>query len=101
MVLVLYIMLKKKTGNIYDAKIIDCDDDEEKLNKMMTQNVESIMSLKHQTIINIIGYSKLDFSDENNIVVIMNHAKNGSLADLIKLFQEKMIFHNIQIQIAK
>lgn len=43
-----------------------------------------MMCTNHPTIIKFIGYSKLDFLEENNVTVIMQLAPNGSLSSVIK-----------------
>ena len=83
-----YQIQEKKTGELYAAKIVDCDDDIEKCNEMVNREVSILMYTKHPTIIKFIGYSKLDFHDENNVTIIMELAKNGSLREILRQFQQ-------------
>ena len=76
-----YQIQDKKTGENYAAKIIDCDDDGDKCNEMVNREVNIMLHTKHPTIIKFIGYSKVDFQGENNVTIIMELAKNGSLRD--------------------
>ena len=85
---VVYKVEEKETGELFAAKIIDCDDDEEMCNQMIKREISIMMYARHPTIIKFIGYSKLDFHEENNITIIMELAKNGSLKNVIKKIQE-------------
>ena len=75
------------TGKIYAAKVIDCGDDENECNRVMDREVGIMICTKHPTINKIIGYSTLDFQEENNVTIIMEYAKNGSLLDVINNIQ--------------
>lgn len=81
---IVYQVEEKKTGKFYAAKVIDCNDDEEQCTKMIDREVGIMLSCQHPTIIKCIGYSKEDFSGENNVTIIMELAQNGSLSELIK-----------------
>ena len=83
-----YKIEEKTSSNIYSAKIIDCSDDEEKVTKIINQEIIPMMSRNHPTLIKFIGYSKIDFQEENNVTLIMEYAKNGSLANVIDSFQK-------------
>lgn len=85
---IVYQVEEKETGIIYAAKIIDCGDDEQACNTIIEREVGIMTLAKHPTIVKFIGYSKLDFHDENNVVIIMELAKNGSLSNVIKSIQE-------------
>ena len=73
-----------KTKKIFAAKIIDCGDDESECNKLIDREVSTMMHIEHPTIIKFIGYSSVDFKDDNNVVIFMELAPNGSLSDVIK-----------------
>ena len=79
---------ENKKYKIYAAKILDCGDDEEQCNKLIEREVGIMMCVNHPTIIKFIGYSKLDFHNENNLTIIMELAKNGSLSDVLKSIQQ-------------
>ena len=79
-----YSIEDKKTHVNYAAKIIDCGDDEEQCNKIIDREIRIMIYCRHPTIIKFIGYSKIDFHHENNVTIIMELAKNGSLEDVLK-----------------
>ena len=80
----IYQIQEKKTGELFEAKVINCQDDEDKCNEMANREVSRLMNTKHPTIIKFIGYSKLDFYNENNVAIIMVLAKNGSLREVLR-----------------
>ena len=55
---------------------------------MINREVNIMMYTKHPTIIKFIGYSKIYFHDENNIAIIMELAKNGSLREVLRQIQQ-------------
>lgn len=81
---IVYHVTHKKTGKMYVAKKINCGDDPEQCEKLIDREVLIMMSISHPTLAKLIGYSKVDFQEENNIVLIMELATNGSLLDVIK-----------------
>ena len=85
---VVYKVEEKKTGENYAAKVIDCNDDEEKCESIINREVSIMLLAKHPTIIKFIGYSKVDFHDEKNVTIIMELAQNGSLRDVLTKIQE-------------
>ena len=68
----IYEVTEKKTGKLYAAKIIDCNDDEDQCKKMVNRELSVMLSTNHPTIIKLVGYSLIDFHDEHNITIIMN-----------------------------
>ena len=54
---------------------------------MAEREVKIMMNCQHPTIVKFIGYSILDFNEENNLTIIMELAKNGSLENIIKNIQ--------------
>lgn len=81
---VIYKVEEKNTGKLFAAKVIDCDDEEEKCNEIVKREINIMMYVNHRTIIKLIGYSKLDFQNESNVTIIMELAKNGSVKDILK-----------------
>lgn len=75
---------KKKTGILYAAKKIDCNDDLEQCKEIIKREVSILAFVNHQTFIKFIG---IDFFEENNITIIMQYAKNGSLDSILKSIQ--------------
>lgn len=43
-----------------------------------------MMNLGHPTFVPFVGFSRVDFHNEPNVVLLMEFARNGSLADVIK-----------------
>ncbi|KAK8846489.1 hypothetical protein M9Y10_020512 [Tritrichomonas musculus] len=84
---VVYKVEEKKTGNFFAAKVIDCDDNEERCNEMIKREISIMINANHPTIIKFIGYSKVDFQEENNVTIIMELATNGSLKEVLKKIQ--------------
>lgn len=85
---IVYQVEEKATGNLFAAKVIDCDDDEEKCSQMIRREISIMINANHPTIIKFIGYSKIDFLEENNITIIMELASKGSLKEVLKKIQE-------------
>ena len=83
---IIYKVREKETGKVFAAKIIDCEDDE-KMYDQIKREVTIMMFAQHPTIISFRGYSKIDFNNKNNVTIIMELAKNGSLKNLIKKIQ--------------
>lgn len=54
-----------------------------KYKKMINLEIGILIHFQHPTIINCIGYSYQDFFNQKNVTIIMEYAKNGSLADLL------------------
>lgn len=52
---------------------------------MIDREIGIMMTINHPTLIKI--YGNTDFDDEPNVTIIMELAKKGSLADLIKKVQ--------------
>ena len=73
-----------KTKKIYAAKIINCGDDESECNELIDREVSTMMHIEHPTIIKFIGYSPVDFNEDNNVVIFMELAANGSLSQVIQ-----------------
>ena len=85
---IIYQVESKRSNNSYAAKIIDCGDDEDQCNRIIEREVGIMIIVQHPTIIKFIGYSKIDFNGEHNITIIMDLAKNGSLADVLKKIEQ-------------
>lgn len=82
-----YYVTNIETGSEYAAKVIDCCDDQEQLNKIFDREVKIMMNINHPTLVKLIGYSTVDFHDEQNMTLIMELAVNGSLQDVIEKIQ--------------
>lgn len=83
-----------ETGQIYAAKIIKCNDDDEALNLFIEREVGIMTYVQHPTIIKLIGYSKKDFQEEYNLTIIMELAEQGSVYNLIKSIMNSNGPHN-------
>ena len=47
-----------------------------------------MIRLQHPTLVRFVGYSLKDFKDQDCVVIIMENAKNGSLASVLKKNQK-------------
>lgn len=83
----IYLVRDKQSGNQYAAKVIDCDDNVEQCKKLIDREIGIMMVMNHPTIIKFISFSLEDFQGENNVTIIMEHAYNGSLADILHKIQ--------------
>ena len=84
---VVYSAKEKETEKIYAAKVINCSDDEEKCKEMINREIKIMICSNHPTIIKFIGYSLVDFHSANNVTIIMELAKNGSLSKILSSIQ--------------
>lgn len=85
-----YHIQNKKTKKEYAAKILVTEDDTQ--NKILINREIGIMiRLQHPTIIKFYGYSLKDFDDQNNVTIIMDFAKNGSLATLLQNVKKGLV----------
>ena len=53
--------------------------------QIISREVGILIRVKHPTIISFRGYSTRDFTGNQNITILMDYMKGGSLSDLIKL----------------
>ena len=83
-----YSIQERETKNIYAAKVIECDSDDNKRKTIIDREIRIMMSINHPTMIKFIGYSLSDFDQENNPVLIMELAQNGSLSSILKKVYE-------------
>lgn len=60
-----------------------------------------MMHFDSSTMAKIIGYSSTDFRDENNITIVMEFLKHGSLSDVLKQIRDNNIPDNYTTQLAK
>lgn len=83
-----YVVEKKDTQKKFAAKIINekCTDEESQIR--VNREIEILVFCDHPTIIKFYGFSKKGFNDKENAVVIMELAKNGSIATMIKKCKE-------------
>lgn len=79
-----YEVKEKTTNKMYAAKVINGDAENEEFKKMINREIGVLTLIDHPTIIKLIGYSLIDFQRENNVTIIMELAKNGSLEDVLK-----------------
>lgn len=83
----------KKTHQVYAAKIIHSSETEQ--NKVMINREIGIMiRMQHPTIIKFYGYSLTDFEGKNHVTLLLQYAKNGSLASYLKKVQNGLADHN-------
>ena len=79
-----FAVMEKSSKKIYAAKILKQDVYDEESDLRIRREIEIISSCIHPTIIKFYGFSNKDFSGNNNIVIIMEYAKNKSLSEAIK-----------------
>lgn len=72
----------KETKQKFAAKVIN-EDNEENRRKAL-EEIEIIGQLHHQTIVNFIGYSPVDFEGKDHITIVTEFQPNGDLHDAIK-----------------
>ncbi|KAK8838662.1 hypothetical protein M9Y10_032699 [Tritrichomonas musculus] len=85
---VVYSVEETQTGQKYAAKLIDCGDSQERCQQVINREIDIMLTVNHPTIVPFIGYSKTDFQDENNPIILMKLAQNGSLFDILKQIQQ-------------
>ena len=73
----------QNTGEIYAAKVLNNHESSERYKKMVNREISIMIRLQHPTIIKLIGYSLTDFKDSDNVTMIMQFSKKGSLSELI------------------
>lgn len=83
----IYLVKEKETGQIYAAKVLDCDDSAEQCKTLIDREIGIMMLVNHPTIIKFISFSLQDFQGENNVTLIIEYATNGSLFDVLKKIQ--------------
>ncbi|KAK8871875.1 hypothetical protein M9Y10_007620 [Tritrichomonas musculus] len=77
-----YIVENKETKQQYAAKVLQYDDEDYRENCL--KSIEIMGELRHPTLVNLIGYSPVDFEGKSNITIILDLATNGSLHKWIK-----------------
>ena len=84
----IYSIQRKNTQNFYAAKVIYTEEDKTQSQSKIERQVIPLIRLQHPAIIKYYGYSLQDFERKNNITLIMDLAKNGSLTNYIKDIQK-------------
>ena len=74
-------LVEDHTSKKYAAKVIDSNNIDP---KMIIREIGILISVKHPTIVKCFGYSLVDFYSRPNTTIFMEHAENGSLADVLK-----------------
>lgn len=112
-----YSVINQKTGQIYAAKVLKADKNDEEYNKIIKKIIGILVDCQHPTLIKFFGYSLKDFDGQNNATIFMELSQN-SLSDLLKnnlindtnrqiilvgiarammyLHQHKIIHHNLR-----
>lgn len=75
----IYLIRDKKTNQQYAAKELKRTSSE----KLINREISLMISLQHPTIAKIHGYSLHDFHDEDNVIIVMDYATNGSLYQIL------------------
>lgn len=69
--------------------------------KAIEGDIKVMMHFDSPTMAKIIGYSSTDFHDENNIIIVMEFLKHGSLSDVLKQIRDNNIPANYTTQLVK
>ena len=81
---IVYKIRNKNTNVVLAAKVI-LSGNSEKMQKMIDREINIMIRVAHPTIIKFFGFSLEDFSENQNVTIIMDFAKRGSLSDILKL----------------
>ena len=79
----IYQIRKISTSELYVAKIIKINQDSDFNKTCIDHEIQILMTVKHPTIINMLGFTLNDFEGNKNVTILMNYYKNGSLLDLL------------------
>ncbi|KAK8893002.1 hypothetical protein M9Y10_030258 [Tritrichomonas musculus] len=81
---IVYKIQEKRTHNLFAAKILIGDYSNEQFKTMIDREIAILKFVNHPTIIKYFGYSLRDVHNENNVTIITEFAKNGSLSDILE-----------------
>ena len=84
---IVYKIRNKSTNETLAAKVI-LSGNSEKMKKMIEREINIMIKVAHQTIIKFRGFSLEDFSENQNVTIIMDFAKRGSLSDILNLISQ-------------
>lgn len=90
---VVYLVENVLNKEQYAAKVIFCSGREEEYDNVLNREVEIMMNTNHATLVQFIGFSKVDFTSEKNVTIIMELSKNGSLKDVLTKLKKKSNHH--------
>lgn len=77
-----FLVEDKETKKKYAAKIGKFNDESSR--EKCLQSIEIMGQNRHQTLVNLIGYSPIDFEGDENLTIILDYESNGDLQRLIK-----------------
>ncbi|KAK8853972.1 hypothetical protein M9Y10_016521 [Tritrichomonas musculus] len=86
----IYLIKNFKTNQQYAAKVIQWSDENDTIQQTVEREIEILINYPHPTIVKFYGYSLSDFDGANNITIIMQLIKQGSLDDLLKNSQKSL-----------
>ncbi|KAK8889255.1 hypothetical protein M9Y10_034001 [Tritrichomonas musculus] len=75
---------EKINKRILAAKILNYNESDKEAKTYIYREIEIMMFANHPTIIKFYGYTTNDFNDENNVTILMEYTKNGSLASILE-----------------
>lgn len=79
-----YLIRDKTTNEEYAAKVINTTtSDFTNIQKALDREIGTMMHIDHPNIVKFYGYCLKDFEGFENITIIMNYAKNGSLLKIL------------------
>ena len=80
-----------ETGEYCAAKVLDTHKDPMQYKRMINREIGIMIRCQHPTIIKFMGYSLHDFDAKNNVMIFMELAKKGSLAELLQKVQNGLV----------
>lgn len=75
-----------KTGQLYAAKIINCQNDENRCNDIISKEVNIFLKTNYRTIVKYFSFSRTDFDGQSNVTVLMELFQKRSLEKVITNF---------------
>lgn len=82
---VINLVQNKKSHQEYAAKTNLIQDTTSQNSRFISREVRILIQFQHPTVIKFRGFSLLDFEGHQNITILMDYMKGGSLADLLDL----------------
>lgn len=86
-----YLVQDKKTKQKYAAKMIHSEAEQSKT--LINREIGIMIRMQHPTIIKFYGYSLTDFEGKDHVTLLLQFAKNGSLANFLKNVRSGLADH--------
>lgn len=88
-----YLVQNNTSNKEYAAKVIQLELDNNS-NFIANHEIETLMKVHHSTIIRFLGFSTIDFDDQNHLTLIMAPYKKGPLNAILKNIQKGILDEN-------